>query len=106
MDAVVIVSFDHSLSQDQLEGLAMEFAEQTKPTIPGLIWKIFLTNGSNRSSGIYLFQDRVSAENYANGPFIDEMRHAPAIANVSVEVFSTMEAPSLEAGAPLRTARS
>lgn len=101
MNAVVVVTFDHSLSSDQLNGLAMEFAEQAKPSISGLIWKIFLKNNRKRSAGIYLFNSMQAAESYAASPYIDEMRNAPAIQNVSVEVFHVMEAPSFEAGAPL-----
>ncbi|KAA3638894.1 MAG: monooxygenase [Proteobacteria bacterium] len=45
---------------EAMDGLARSIAEE-----PGFLWKIWTENeAAKEAGGIYLFQDRVSAENY------------------------------------------
>lgn len=102
MTAIVQISFEHSWSEEQLHESAREFAQNIKPTIPGLLWKIFVKEaGARRSSGIYLFDSLETANNYAQGERVKGMRSSAELSDVTVQVSETMEEESILAGAPL-----
>lgn len=102
MHAIAVVTFSYSCSQAALNEFAKDFASNVKPEIDGLEWKIFLNQPElRRSAGIYFFDDIESAHNYVDGPYVEALRNAPMVREVSAEVFETMEQASLMAGAPL-----
>jgi hypothetical protein len=102
MQHIVSISFTYSFSQNSLSELAMEFATKVKPNVEGLIWKIYLNNPDRRrSAGIYLFHDLESASAYLSGPYIQDFRKSPLVSDISIEMFQTMQEPSVESGGPV-----
>ncbi len=102
MSAIVQISFEHNWDEEQLHRAAREFAQNVKPTIPGLVWKIFVKeSAASRSSGIYLFDSLESASGYVNGERVQGMKRSPDLKNITVSVSETMEQESILAGAPL-----
>lgn len=60
--------------------------------LPGLKWKIWLdAPEENRTGGLYLFEDRRSADAYVNGPLLARHRKNPAISDMQVRVFNTRD---------------
>jgi hypothetical protein len=56
--------------------------------VPGLQWKIWLTNGAvDEGGGIYLFEDAASRQGYIDGPIIAKLRSHPAVVEVSIKEF-------------------
>ncbi|HSK72226.1 MAG TPA: YdhR family protein [Pyrinomonadaceae bacterium] len=101
-EAVLIVNFSYSLTQDQLKAAAQDFAENVKPNVDGLIWKIFLNQPEKkRSGGVYLFRDAESAQNYLNSSYVEKLKQAPGLSDFSVEIFETMTEASVAAGASM-----
>jgi hypothetical protein len=102
MSAIVQISFQHNWSNEQLHQAAAEFAQNIKPTIPGLLWKIFVKETeASCSSGIYLFDSLESATQYVQGERVNGMKASPELSNITVRISETMEEESRLAGAPL-----
>ncbi|MEX2300362.1 MAG: YdhR family protein [Bryobacterales bacterium] len=102
MQAMAVITFSYSCPQEALSEFAVDFATNVKPRIDGLEWKIFLNQPElRRSAGLYCFRDMESAHNYVDGPYIEALRNAPVVREVSTQVFETMEEASLLTGAPL-----
>lgn len=86
-----------------------ELAERSNPerakifwSVPGLRWKIWLRDSDNRiSGGIYLFDDRASAEAYANGPIGSAVKVLADSSDHSFKFFEVREDVSAVTGAPL-----
>ncbi len=103
MQAMAVITFTYSCSQEELSKLAMDYATNVKPNVEGLIWKIYLNDpDSRRSAGLYLFRDVQSANAYVNGSYIQGFRQAPIVSDVSIEVFQTMKEVSIQSGAPMK----
>ena len=102
MTAFVHISFNHPWSDEELQNNAREFAVNVKPTVPGLLWKIFTNNPDTREScGIYLFDTLESAQAYLDGERVAGMKQNPDFGNVSARLGTVMEEASIMAGAPL-----
>jgi Putative mono-oxygenase ydhR len=100
--AILIVNFSYALSQEQLLAGARNFAENVKPMVAGLIWKIFVNQPENRrAGGIYLFRDAESARNYVNSPILEKLKQTPGLSGFSIELFETMTEASVIAGASM-----
>jgi hypothetical protein len=106
MSAVVQICFEHTCSDGILHDRAREFALHVKPEISGLIWKIFLKDSvKSQSCGIYLFDTMESAQAYAEGERVAEMRSSPELSGITLRVSEVMDAESILAGAPLSSVR-
>ena len=80
MFAIVQITFNHNMSEEELESGALDWAKHVKPTISGLKWKMFLNDtGSKESCGIYLFDDLESAKAYAESELRGEKNTAKII---------------------------
>ena len=102
MSAVVQICFEHTWSDEALHDGAKEFALHVKPEIPGLIWKIFLKDSVRpQSCGIYLFDKLESAQAYAEGERVTEMKSSPELSGITVRVSEVMDEESILAGAQL-----
>lgn len=102
MPAILQVCYSHSWSDDEAESSALDWAKHVKPTIPGLVWKIFSKNSAeNLGCGTYLFDSMTSATNFAEGDILKAVATSPGINSVDIRVFDVMEEPSLLAGAPV-----
>jgi len=71
--------------------------------VPGLHWKLFtLDAGRSAAAGIYLFDDRASAEAYVAGPIVGGLREHSGIADLTIrlmdvdEVLSQLTGPADE----------
>jgi hypothetical protein len=102
MQAMAVITFTYSCSQETLSELAMDFATNVKPGIEGLLWKIYLNDPERRrSAGLYLFRDLQSANAYLEGSHVQGLRRAPIVSNVTTEAFETMQDASIRSSAPL-----
>jgi hypothetical protein len=102
MQAMAVITFSYSCPQQDLGDYALDFATHVKPQIDGLQWKIFLNQPElRRSAGVYCFRDIEAAHDYVDGPYVEALRNAPVVREVTAQVFETMEEASLLAGAPL-----
>lgn len=102
MTAFVHISFNHRWTDEELRQAASDFAAHVKPTIPGLIWKIFTNNSeTSESCGIYLFDTLEAARAYLEGDRVAGMKQSPDFLNVSARIGEVLEGPSRLAGAPL-----
>jgi len=67
--------------------LAPEFAR-----LPGLRWKIWLMNESERQAGgIYLFDDEAPLKAYLEGPLAASVTSHPALSDLSAKVFDSID---------------
>lgn len=102
MSAIVQIWFEHSWSDEELYQGAQDWGANVKPTIPGLQWKIFTKDPSQKQScGIYLFDTLESANAYVQGERVQQMKDSPDLRNISVRVSQVLEQASILAGAPL-----
>lgn len=70
--------------------------------VPGLLWKIWLDGTEERlAGGVYMFEDRASAEAYAAGPIVARIRNNPEFSEVDVRVFDVRQRMSEITRAPL-----
>ncbi len=73
--------------EDAVSPLANDFA-----AVPGLHWKVWLMNETNREAGgLYLFADDTSLQNFLTGPLAAKVKSHPALSNMSVKQFDIME---------------
>jgi hypothetical protein len=60
--------------------------------VPGLQWKLFtLDEDDAAAAGIYLFDDRASAEAYVEGPIVAGLRGHPGIVDLSIRLMEVDE---------------
>ena len=70
--------------------------------VPGLHWKIWLDGSDERrAGGVYMFEDRAAAENYAAGPIVARLKNNPELSEVDVRIFDVRERMSEITRAPL-----
>ncbi len=73
--------------EDAVSPLANDIA-----AVPGLQWKVWLMNETNREAGgLYLFADDTSLQNFLTGPQAAKLKTHPALSNMSVKQFDIME---------------
>lgn len=97
---LLIVQFAHAWPQDQLHAGAERFAATFCSRIAGLRWKLFLER-PGASGGVYLFEDKASAEKYLASPILDGLRSAPGISEFRTGLHGVMEVPSVMCGVNL-----
>lgn len=78
----------------------LSLAESKVPVmreLSGFVWKLWLlSDDGRRAGGLYLFRDRRSAEQYANGPEVSHLKHSPALRQVEVRVTPVHEGLSAQ----------
>ena len=58
--------------------------------VPGLIWKVWiLDEAASELGGVYLFASRAQAQAYADGPFLEHLRHDPRVVRVEHRLWDT-----------------
>lgn len=98
---ILHVQFQHDLP-------AMDYltlVDQAAPAIAkvdGLVWKVFVVSGPNEAGGVYLFRDNASAQAYASGLFIAQLRSHPGIRNLNVRRHHVLREPSLITRGPVQ----
>jgi Putative mono-oxygenase ydhR len=89
------IQFDLRCTPAEYRGLADHVAGAIA-AVPGLLWKIWILDEERgRGGGIYLFQDRVAATAYLEGPIVSRLRANPAVTNVEVRLFDVLDGPSV-----------
>ena len=70
--------------------------------VNGLQWKIWLDGSEERrAGGIYLFEDRATAEAYVNGPIVARMKANADVGELDIRVFDVRERMSEITRAPI-----
>lgn len=102
MPTVVQVNFDYDVTEEELARRSNPERAAMFRTVRGLRWKIWMRDAGRRESGgIYLFDDRESAEAYVNGPIVAAARSLPNASGHSVKMFEVREEVSAVTGAPI-----
>jgi hypothetical protein len=99
---ILQINFKFSVTPTELEQAFAPAAQPVADT-PGLRWKIWLVNGADHEAGgIHLFDDEASLQAYLNGPIVASVGSNPALSDVSVKVFDTIDALTLITRGPIR----
>lgn len=89
---ILQINFKFSMSREELDALVSGRAEAIA-AVAGLQWKIWLINDEkHESGGLYLFTDEDSLDNYVNGPLIEGLKNHPAINDITVKKFASLDA--------------
>ena len=73
------VKMNFSISRAELEAAWLDAAQPIADT-PGLLWKVWLMNESEREAGgIYLFESEGAAQSYLDGPIVGALKTSPAV---------------------------
>lgn len=99
---IMVVTFNLAgLDDATYRQVAAELAPQFAQ-VPGLISKTWLADeASNTYGGVYFFPDAASLQRYLESEFVTGMRANPALANLTVRTFGTVEAATAITGGPL-----
>jgi hypothetical protein len=102
MSATVLqINFKFNVSPTEL---AEAFGPLAEPiaNVPGLRWKIWsLNEATSEFAGIYLFDDKDSAQAYLEGPIIAQVSAHPALSDISAKQFGVVEEFSASTRAPV-----
>ena len=102
MPTIAQINFTYDVTEEEL-------AERSNPeraemfwNVEGLRWKIWLRDTERRESGgIYLFDDRASAQAYLDGPIAAAVKTMPDSSAHSFKLFDVREEVSAVTGAPI-----
>ena len=98
---VLIVTFEMEGDHSDLEHHAGRIAAPIA-NVPGLIWKLWITNPEEATAGgIYLFASDRALNDFVDGPIAAEIVNRSGLINVSMKVFEIMAGPSRRTRAPL-----
>ena len=96
------VNFKFSIPRADLEA-AMLPAAQPIADSPGLRWKVWLMNESEREAGgLYLFESDAAAQSYLSGPIVAALKSNPVVSNISAKVFDVLEGHTAITRGPLK----
>ena len=85
------VNFKFSIPRADLEAAMLQAAQPIADS-PGLRWKVWLMNESEREAGgLYLFESDAAAQSYLAGPIVAALKSNPVVSNVSAKVFDVLE---------------
>lgn len=102
---MIIVQVNYRYDGDPVEWAKAYTPERAQvfAEMPGLIWKIWLdAPEENRTGGVYLFEDRASAEAYINGPIIARHKTNPVIHDHTVWISETRDVMGAITNAPTK----
>ena len=103
MDARILqINFTlDGIGPEDYDAACRSFAEPIA-AVPGLRWKVWLTNeAERRAGGIYLFDDERTMREYADGLIVAQIRSAPFVRDLEVREFGVMPDHSAVTRAPL-----
>jgi rhodanese-related sulfurtransferase len=88
---ILQINFTFSgISRSELEQAWLPAAQPIAET-PGLCWKVWLMNETEREcGGVYLFDDEASIQAFLAGPIVAATKEAPILSNASVKIFDMM----------------
>jgi len=98
---ILYVSFRFAGDPREFEEDAMKLARPLSQ-VPGLLWKIWMSEGSTDSFGcVYLFEDEDALNRFVDGPICTHIDKQPEFQDIQMRSFDIMEAPSLINRAPI-----
>jgi hypothetical protein len=98
---ILTVTFDADFSVEEPSEATIARAHALLEQ-PALQWKLWLRDETgNRGGGVYLFDDRASAEAWAEGEMTDSAARFPWITNLQYQAFDVREQLSLITRGPL-----
>jgi len=101
---ILQVNFKLKVSIPEFQTMCQALA-QTFANIPGLTWKIWLLNDSEKEAGgVYLFEDERALNNFLSGPLAAQVKSHPALSEFSAKVFDVMEGVTATTHGPVRAA--
>ena len=96
------VNMNFSISRAELEAAWLDAAQPIADT-PGLLWKVWLMNESEREAGgIYLFESEAAAQSYLDGPIVGALKTSPAVSNISAKLFDVLESHTAMTRGPVK----
>ena len=96
------VNMNFSISRPELEAAWLDAAQPIADT-PGLLWKVWLMNESEREAGgIYLFESEDAAQSYLDGPIVGALKTSPAVSNIRAKLFDVLESHTAMTRAPVK----
>jgi len=96
------VNMNFSISRAELETAWLDAAQPIADT-PGLLWKVWLMNESEREAGgIYLFESAGAAQSYLDGPIVGALKTSPAVSNISAKLFDVLESHTAMTRGPVK----
>jgi hypothetical protein len=71
--------------------------------VPGLRWKVWMVNESEkRAGGFYVFDNDAAVDAYLGGPIVAQLASHPAFSNIETHRFDVLDELSAVTRAPLR----
>jgi hypothetical protein len=99
--AILQVNYNFTMSHADFLTLVAPLAEPLS-AVPGLIWKIWLTNpAESEAGGIYLFENAESASAFMASQAIADFAAQPGITNIRAKMFEPDERLSQVTRGPL-----
>lgn len=99
---IVQINFTTTMNKSDYDAGAAQ-AAGLFAQIPGLLWKIWLSDEAGAAGGIYLFESAEAARAYVNGPIIDMLRARPDVSEVSIRTFGYAEHATALTRGPVET---
>ncbi len=93
MKKILQINFKFKISRSELEKALLQVAPRFGPSgdVKGLLWKIWLVNEAEKSSGgIYLFKDDASVEAFLKGEIVAGLKKHPALSDIEAKVFDIL----------------
>jgi hypothetical protein len=85
------VNMKFDIPRAELEAAWLQAAQPIAET-PGLRWKVWLMNETDREAGgIYLFDSEEAAQGYLDGPIVAELKASPVIRDITAKLFDVLE---------------
>lgn len=107
MPTIVQVNFNYDITEEELAKRSNPERAKMFRTVKGLRWKVWMRDPQRRESGgIYLFDDRASAQAYVDGPIVAAARSLADSSGHSVKIFDVREEVSAVTAAPLEVRMS
>ena len=103
---ILQVNFRFNVPRSEFEQMASSVAPDFA-RLPGLRWKIWLMNEEEEEAGgIYVFEDEASLKAYLDGPLASSVMSNPALSNLSVKVFDSLDEISAVTRGPVEIGES
>ena len=98
---ILQVNFKLKASTQEYQALCQSVA-QAVADVPGLCWKIWMLNDSQKEAGgIYLFEDEQALRDYLSGPIVAGVKSHPQLSDFSVKTFDAMEEVTARTRGPI-----
>lgn len=101
---ILQVNFKLKASTPEYQSICQSIA-QAFADVPGLTWKIWILNDSEKEAGgIYLFEDERALGAFLSGPLAAQVKSHPALSNFNAKTFDVMEDVTIKTHGPVGVA--